>query len=113
MLLKYSSIPTGKTGIALCAHVCACICPTQAWPPHTALLTQSLAGVTPPDVSYVHHLSAEVKAKKLSNAQLETVLYSMMRFNQELPSGRARKGPVLVGMCQVAQPLPIYQQASQ
>jgi hypothetical protein len=38
-------------------------------------------------VTYQHHLGAEVKAKKLSNAQLETVLYSMMRFNQELPSG--------------------------
>uniref|UniRef100_A0A7S3VIP5 Strawberry notch AAA domain-containing protein n=1 Tax=Dunaliella tertiolecta TaxID=3047 RepID=A0A7S3VIP5_DUNTE len=55
--------------------------------PDPIVESQSLAGVTPPDVTYKHHLSAEVKAKKLSNAQLETVLYSMMRFNQELPSG--------------------------
>ncbi|KAF5829652.1 hypothetical protein DUNSADRAFT_15693 [Dunaliella salina] len=55
--------------------------------PDAIVESQSLAGVTPPDVTYKHHLKAEVRAQKLSNAQLETVLYSMMRFNHELPSG--------------------------
>ncbi|GFR48197.1 hypothetical protein Agub_g10014, partial [Astrephomene gubernaculifera] len=55
--------------------------------PDPIVETASLASVKPPDISYQHHLQANVAANQLSNAQLETVLYAFQRFNQRLPDG--------------------------
>lgn len=61
--------------------------------PDPIVETASLAGVTPPDLSYNHHLDEDVRAGRISSAQLETVMYAMMRFrgSEKLPDG-SRKG---------------------
>jgi hypothetical protein len=41
---------------------------------------QTLSRVTPPDITYTHHLSAAVRQGTLSGAQLETIVYAMQRF---------------------------------
>ncbi|GLC46902.1 hypothetical protein PLESTB_001282200 [Pleodorina starrii] len=62
-------------------------------PPHPDPIveTASLASVTPPDISYKHHLQDNLERSELSNAQLETVLYAFQRFERRLPDG-ARAG---------------------
>ncbi|GIM01409.1 hypothetical protein Vretimale_6229 [Volvox reticuliferus] len=58
-------------------------------PPHPDAIveTASLASVTPPDITYKHHLQENLKRNELSNAQLETVLYAFQRFQTRLPDG--------------------------
>ncbi|KXZ54936.1 hypothetical protein GPECTOR_3g106 [Gonium pectorale] len=55
--------------------------------PDPIVETASLASVTPPDITYEHHLQEDVDNEQLSNAQLETVLYAFQRFNQRLSDG--------------------------
>ncbi|GIL64960.1 hypothetical protein Vafri_18816 [Volvox africanus] len=58
-------------------------------PPHPDAIveTASLASVTPPGITYKHHLQENLERNELSNAQLETVLYAFQRFQTRLPDG--------------------------
>ncbi|KAJ9534596.1 hypothetical protein QJQ45_022183 [Haematococcus lacustris] len=55
--------------------------------PDPIVESQSLSGTSPPDPDYAHHLGREVAEGRISNAQLETVVYACMRFKRFLPSG--------------------------
>lgn len=62
--------------------------------PHPANVVESaaMACVEPPDVTYRHHLPAEAIAEgRISNLQLEDLLYAGQATSQFLPSG-ARRG---------------------
>ncbi|MEW5318589.1 MAG: hypothetical protein WDW38_009802 [Sanguina aurantia] len=52
--------------------------------PDPIVETSSLSGVVPPNITYQHHLEEDVVSGRISNAQLETVVYAMMRFQQRL-----------------------------
>lgn len=60
--------------------------------PDPIVETSSLSGVQPPDVKYKHHIADCVDDRQISDAQLETVVYSMMRFNIERLTGAPRPG---------------------
>ncbi len=61
--------------------------------PHPAkiLETPIMSGVIPPDISYVSKLPSEIiREGKISNAQLEAVLYAGQSHEQFLPNGERR-----------------------
>eukprot|EP00877_Chromochloris_zofingiensis_P004683 jgi/Chrzof1/14215/Cz08g29230.t1 len=60
--------------------------------PDIIVETASLASVQPPQPAYKHHLQSLLKSKALSNAQIETVIYAMMRFNGPRLRNGARAG---------------------
>ena len=53
---------------------------------------QSLASVAPPEITYRHHLQDIVRSGKLSNLQLESVLYAMQKFEGPLLPSQERQG---------------------
>jgi len=62
--------------------------------PHPAVIVESasMAAVTPPDITYRPHLATEIVSEgRLSDIQLERVIYAGQRHEQRLPAG-ARAG---------------------
>jgi hypothetical protein len=57
--------------------------------PDAIVETSSLSSIFPPDITYKHHLQDCAEKKLLSDAQLETIVYAMMRFDQRLPCGES------------------------
>lgn len=58
--------------------------------PHPAVIVESasMAAVTPPDITYRPHLAREIVSEgKLSDIQLERVIYAGQRHEQRLPDG--------------------------
>jgi len=58
--------------------------------PHPAVIVESasMAAVTPPDITYKPHLAAEIVSEgRLSDIQLERVIYAGQRHEQRLPDG--------------------------
>jgi P-loop containing NTP hydrolase pore-1/C-terminal domain on Strawberry notch homologue len=58
--------------------------------PHPAVIVESasMAAVTPPDITYKPHLAAEIISEgRLSDIQLERVIYAGQRHEQRLPDG--------------------------
>ena len=58
--------------------------------PHPAVIVESasMAAVTPPDIIYKPHLAAEIVSEgRLSDIQLERVIYAGQRHEQRLPDG--------------------------
>lgn len=58
--------------------------------PHPAVIveSESMAAVTPPDITYTPHLAPEiVREGRLSDIQLERVIYAGQRHEQRLPDG--------------------------
>ena len=58
--------------------------------PHPAVIVESasMAAVTPPDITYKPHLAPEIVSEgRLSDIQLERVIYAGQRHEQRLPDG--------------------------
>ena len=58
--------------------------------PHPAVIVESasMAAVTPPDITYKPHLTPEIVSEgRLSDIQLERVIYAGQRHEQRLPDG--------------------------
>jgi hypothetical protein len=58
--------------------------------PHPAVIVESasMAAVTPPDITYAPHLAPEIVGEgRLSDIQLERVIYAGQRHEQRLPDG--------------------------
>ena len=56
--------------------------------PDPIVETASLASVALPPTTYEHHLPELTVSGKLSDAQLETVVYANMRFRQKIEGGK-------------------------